>query len=121
MEYPHKFGLIYCLQYAKKVMADPKWVKKFCKINGEALAYADDDLLDDRDVVMTAAVEQNGAALEYAGAELREDLELVMKAVENNELLSIMFLHIFRTMPTLSLLHCINFTTHQTIATLVWI
>ncbi|MBT4664066.1 MAG: DUF4116 domain-containing protein, partial [Methylococcales bacterium] len=53
------------------------------KIRGSDLAYANDELKSDREIVLTA-VENDGYALKYASGRLKCDREIALTAVKNN-------------------------------------
>ena len=52
------------------------------KLIGDTLAFASDQMKEDKEVVLTA-VEQNGMALKYASHELNDDKDVVMIALTN--------------------------------------
>ena len=50
--------------------------------NGWVLQYASDEMKNDREVVLAAAVQQDVSALKHAGADLKKDKEFVLAAVQ---------------------------------------
>lgn len=76
----HSKGLMYI---GSKLRKDESFMKKLIEIDGDAIAYATQELKDN-DELAEMAVKKSGYALQYLSSRLRNDPKIVKEAVKQN-------------------------------------